>query len=199
MTIKLNGSSYGNLIGIEADDDKDSLSFYSRPKLGHVFCGFCCDVRRATIVVNFIAIVCVSHFMAVIAFIRSDAFKNLIPDDEVREILDDMPPPPSDAITYAVVGICCAVSALVGALMFSFSLVLINVVWMMYGVFSIVFFQKDQEMPIPDFNFAMILIRSFIVYPQIILLYELKVSKTMSKETYTKREKHSCCCVSNNN
>ena len=176
--------TYDGLVRDIEDADDDLGYDIVRPKKGHSFCGCCCDVRRATIVLNIyviLSIVITTLQMCVI-----------LPN--VGASGESLPPPSAIAIIGIVLGLCFSVSGLVGAYTFNAWLVLANVIWISAGFIISPFFTASAGLP-AGFDVFMALVRCFFLYPQAMLFYELQISKTMTKRTYASQEEQSCCCV----
>jgi len=158
----------------------------SGPKRGHSFCGCCCDVRRATIAINIVAII--FSIIVIISFIRAIVAISTSLDDDINE--QSLESALTAVIVNTILSILFSIAALIGAIKFNAWLVLSNAIWLVlsfivstsvnvYGILAAIFY---------------FFIVSFFIYPHVMLFYELKVSKTMSKPIYP-REEQSCCCV----
>jgi len=164
---------------------RNSVDF-SGPKQGHSFFGCCCDVRRATIAINIVAII--FSIIVIISFIRAIVAISTSLDDDINE--QSLESALTAVIVNTILSILFSIAALIGAIKFNAWLVLSNAIWLVlsfivstsvnvYGILAAIFY---------------FFIVSFFIYPHVMLFYELKVSKTMSKPIYP-REEQSCCCV----
>ena len=176
--------AYDGLVRDLEDADGGLGDGIVRPKKGHSFCGCCCDVRRATIVFNIIGI---------LSIVNITLQMYLFPP-KVGASGESLPPPSAIAVIATVLALCFSVSGLVGAYTFNTWLVLANVIWLSAGFIISPFFTASAGLP-AGFNVFLALVRCFMLYPQAMLFYELQISKTMTKQTYTSQEEQSCCCV----
>jgi len=196
MTNKETNRSYDLVEDTEAAYVDKGIVVTSGPKRGHSFCGCCCDVRRATIIFNIIGIVSVLYTLVWMEFMKSEAFVSVIQDDQVKNSIKSIPPPSVVTMVCVAAGLGFSISAIVGAVTYNALLVLGNVIWLIFGFVSTAFFAAHSEVS-AGFSAYLALSRCFVLYPQVVLWYELKVTQTMSKQTYKPREEQSCCCVSN--
>jgi len=158
----------------------------SGPKQGHSFFGCCCDVRRATIAINIVAII--FSIIGIIIFIRAIAIISASVDDDTYE--QSLESVLTAIIVSTILSILFSIAALVGAINFNAWLVLSNAIWLVLGFIVYVSVNVNGILNAIFYFF----ITSFFIYPHVMLFYELKVSKTMSKPIYP-REEQSCCCI----
>jgi hypothetical protein len=175
----------------------------SGPKQGHVFCGCCCDVRRATIAINIVNLV-----FAVISIILLSAAVTAtrnFNDDSVQNALEeaDLDSAFTASIVITVFTIIFNIAAIVGAARFNIWLVLSNAVWLIVGFIITIAVNIKASNSVSGYNYNFVnvainlVVTCFFLYPHVVLIYEIKFTKTMSHQTY-KREEQSCCCVSTN-
>ena len=155
-------------------------------KQGHVVCGCCCDVRRATIIVNILLL------FQTIGEEPFSYFLTMTGQLDDFELFSHTPA----VIAWKVLQCLFYAAAILGALQFNAWLVMANIIFFVVStVLTLVtnYQNSDNYFAVRDMIYALF-IMSWFIYPSVMLVYELKVSKTMSKQTYP-REKHSCCCV----
>ena len=184
MTIAENSRTDHLMSDVEADNPPLKMLeplIVSGPKQGHSVCGCCCDTRRATIIVNILLLAWT---------IGEEPFTYFL---YLTAQLDAFQPFSHTLATIALMVLSCLfnMAAILGALTFNAWLVIANTIYLaVSSVLAIVTkYQENGYYSIDDMIFTL-----FFIYPHIMLVYELKVSKTMSKQTYP-RENHSCCCV----
>ena len=160
-------------------EDNDDMS---GPKQGRLFCYCCCDMRRATIIINIILIVITIIRMAVIAGKENSDY---------NEDSNYSPPLTVSTIVVGLFSIGFSIAALIGAIKFNAWLVLSNAIWLVIElVVSTSFYVRANISGV--LVFMSFLFGCFFIYPHLMLIYELKASKTMSRSTYA-REKKTCC------
>jgi hypothetical protein len=174
----------------------------SGPKQGHVFCGCCCDVRRATIVMNIVSLV----FTVLSLITVSGAIATL---DNNEELLDDVTvrdtyEAAQNALVISMIvygmSIVFIVLAIYGASKFKPKLVWPNVVYLVVSFIINVIVNLAASSNHLSYNYGVVNIllgaipTLFFIYPQAYFIYETQFTKTMTAETYP-REEQSCCCV----
>ena len=171
---------------------------FSGPKQGHMFCGCCCDVRRATIAVNIASIIFAVISMITVSITVGNAKQNETNDPYAYTYNDQLNTVLTVSIIASIIGICFSIAAIIGAIKFNICLVGSNVVWLVIGfIITIAVSVSATGYSYGAVNILYYLaIVCFFIYPHVMLMYEIKGSKTMSQETYTPREEKSCCCVS---
>ena len=186
----------------EAGDPPVKLSeslIMSGPKQGHSFCGCCCDVRRATIIINIYTIVSSIYSVAYFYFMHGISQLNTdsIQDDTVKQQIEAMDF--ASIYTPLVISVLVlrslgCIAAIVGAMKYNAWLVISNIVILIViaipGIVTSV-----QAGTSAVFIILIQIVNCFFIYPQVMLVYEIKGSKTMSQQSYP-REEQSCCCVS---
>lgn len=155
-----------------------------RVKQGHLCCGgcgcdCCCDVRRASIVVDTIN-VCL-NLLVLIAVTEIQVETSRITDDLVKSELGSFPY--GVAVAWAVVSIICYGCGILGAIQYDISLVGVALLW----------YCADFLRALIQFNLGGLLIAAFFAYPHVFLVKEIRQG-IMSRENYH-NEMHSCCCV----
>ena len=202
MANKDNSSSYGAMPDAEAGDPPVKLSeslIMSGPKQGHSFCGCCCDVRRATIIINICTIVSIIYSVASFYVMQSVLQLNTdsIQDDEVKQQMEAMDP--SSIYTPLVISVLVlrslgSIAAIVGAMKYIVWPVIVNFVILIVIAIPGIVTSVQAGTP-AAFIILIQIVNCFFIYPQVMLVYEIKGSKTMSQQSYP-REEQSCCCVS---
>lgn len=193
-------------VGLSTETKKPPVNVdVSGPKQGHLFCGCCCDVRRATIAINIVSLVfAVISILILIAAVRT---AKIVYNDDVTQAaygnsVSDLNSVLTASIILTLLTIIFNSAAIVGAVRFNIWLVLSNVIWLILGCITSLAINIRASASVAAYNFNAfnVLINlaftCFFLYPHIMLIYEIKFTETMSKETYPGRELHSCCCVS---
>lgn len=171
----------------------------SGPKQGHMFCGACCDVRRATIAINIVSIV--FDVINVISFSVAVGNVNYVGTNDTY-YKDKLNAALTGTIIASIIGVCFSIAAISGAIKFNIWLIGSNIVWLVIGFITTIAVSVSASAGSSGYSYGALNILfglaflGFFLYPHIMLVYEIKVSKTMSQETYTPREEKSCCCVS---
>ena len=201
MTNNDTRSTYGAMPDVEGGNPPVMLSeslLMSGPKQGHSFCGCCCDVRRATIIVNIVLLVFDLLTVADIFYLISFSQYNTdsIQDDTLRHELEVMDFPSyliPLLIAELVIRSLSSIAAIVGAMKYNAWLVSINIVYLTISlILGLV--GSVQSGTLVFFIIWTVPLQCFYIYPHVMLVHEIKGSKTMSKQTYP-REEQSCCCV----
>jgi len=170
----------------------------SSPKQGRLFCYCCCDMRIATIIINIILIIFTIINMVVIASVSQAAANEKKYDDYYGNYYNNNDSVYFDLkVSTIVVGLFSigfSIAALIGAIKFNAWLVLLNAIWLVIGfvVSTIFIVQAKIFSEVGVFVFFSFLFTCFSMYPHLMLIYELKASKTMNRSTYA-REKKTCC------
>lgn len=148
-------------------------------KQGHSFLFCLCDMRRAVIMMDILAIIGSLIGLLVTILVEKYADKD---DEELAVLLDGF-----DfwaLIVIQVVAVICYFSGLVGALRFSICPVLITILWeITYGALCAY-----------DKNWTGLGVAIFWLYPHLFLCREL-AQGVMTEENYVESERQSCCCV----
>lgn len=181
-------------------------------KQGGVCCFFCCDYRRAVIIMSSISV-----FLGVFGIIGAIRGRQVYYEDEavaedIEAITDSYK---TQNIVLSLIGFVFAGCSLFGSLKFRWNLVASAVVWALISFCLTILFTSKEFNEILDYldneglsddatesqirrtvtfgYFLGALLAACWVYPSIWLVMELR-SGIMTAETYP-REKHSCCCV----
>ena len=201
MTNKDNIAIYSTIKDVEAGDPPVTVSgsiLLSGPKEGHSFCGCCCDMRRATIIINIYLLVSsifsvfylyffLNNLPSITANIQDDTVKQQMETIDFSSIYTPL------VIAMMVVSSLGSIVAIVGALKYNTWLVGVNVVIFVVGTITgiVTSYQTGTS---PGVIILIQLVRCFFIYPQVMFVYEIEGTKTMSQQTYP-REEQSCCCV----
>jgi hypothetical protein len=140
----------------------------------HLFCGFCCDMRRAVIIVNVVNIflVILSSLLLLVFSLHFD-----FDGEDVRS------PSIQDVIGISLPAVILSGFGITGAVKFKYWLVVL--VGFYYGIMALL------DMIIVDIPGV---VKGFLFcYPHVILAQEIDKG-VMSEENYP-NAKHSCCCV----
>jgi hypothetical protein len=154
-------------------------------------CGGCCDVRRATIIVNIINLVMGLLGMILLATVSNAASTldaNDFDDDQMKEAIAEM--------NAAEMGGSIGWAMLLTVLRLGFNGLgiygaLYYIQWPV--VASLAVFALEILFAMITFNFVGLIMFGFFAYPHVYLILEMR-NGIMSEETY-EIEKHSCCCV----
>lgn len=159
------------------------------PKQGHKCCGFCCDVRRAVIIVNIVSIVLQVFIMfalpASASYIKNnpDEFDT---DDKQKEQLDNI-----NWGSVLGIGFMFIVVYLVGIIgAIRYNVCMIGFAGLSYFINMILAFVFGS---IPS-SFIQALVPALFLYPHIVLIQEIRTG-LMTPESYRVSEEYSCCCV----
>lgn len=183
--------------------DGSGTPMWQQEKQGARCCGFCCDYRRAVLI-----IACISALFSLGYLIFALVAPDVIPsvgveydDDEVEEILEDL---------VKVGGILAGISlfanicAIIGAIKYNIYLVAVNALWI-FGNFvantiTSIEYANDINQTDPDTDLSLVpniivsgVIACLLAYPHVGFIVEVKRG-IMSFETYP-REEYSCCCT----
>jgi hypothetical protein len=154
-------------------------------KQGHAFCGGCCDVRRAVIIVNVISITFASVGLIAMGGLMA-ATSATYDDDAVQETMS--------AFNEAnlSMGIVIALSAIriVANSIGIYGAVTYNI-WMVGA--SLLAYCFDFVMGVVSMNVGGLVMIALFAYPHFFFIKEVR-SGIMSEANYV-NEKQSCCCV----
>jgi hypothetical protein len=155
-------------------------------KQGHACCGGCCDVRRATIIVNIISVVFASIGLATMVSLMATTASVNYDDDEVQEAMSAF----NEAnlafgvvITLAVIRIVAYGLGIYGAVTYN--------VWMVGICLSA--YCIDFVMGLVGMSPLGMVWAALFAYPHFFFIQEIR-SGVMSEANYF-NEKQSCCCV----
>jgi hypothetical protein len=184
-------------------------------KEGGNCCGFCCDYRRAVIIMNTISII-----LAVLGFATpSNRTDNQIEDDDLSEKVEDIRDNyATPLLIVGIVGLVTTCLSLYGAVSFNWQLVAVNVLYAVINLIVVIVYSTQSTSEILDLieeeklidddtidteklvrygavvSYILVGLITFLwVYPSIFFVVECKRG-TMTKETYP-REEFSCCCT----
>lgn len=167
------------------------------PKQGHSFCGCCCDMRRATIVINIIVLILnllfVSSVYFTLDFAFSDDMKDLIEDDEVKGQIEAFNFPATCTVLLILLltpGCLCSLAAISGAVRYKACPIIVNIVYLTALFFWPFAITVDEDAT--GAAIKILLIYGFFMYPHVMLVYEIIGSKTMSQQTYFREERSLC-------
>ncbi|CAB9498613.1 expressed unknown protein [Seminavis robusta] len=161
-------------------------------KRGHKCCGGCCDVRRATIIVNIISMVLGVVgvlFMITAGSIASNLDASNYDDDEMVAAINELEGTDFGgsmgvAIALSSVRILLNAAGIWGALKY-------NVVGVGAGLVA---YGLEFLFSLITFNIVGLIWNGFFAYPHVYLIMEMR-NGIMNAQTYEDIEKQSCCCV----
>lgn len=177
---------------IDSDDD-------AGPKQGHIFCKVCCDVRRAVIILDIIAIVATLFDMFVVIW-ANNTIEDTVKDDEVKEAIYSLEEDMRGIAILAVISLIITAASLYGAIKFSFIPVALNTIFLPieYIVSNVIMMSVAEKHPDLEVGapawIGSAVSTALVLYAHVMLVFEIR-SGIMSVETYRKREAASCCCL----
>jgi hypothetical protein len=153
-------------------------------KQGHKCCGFCCDTRRAVIIVDIVNLVLLLIGMIIVVVAHNNVNPDDYNDDNTKtqvEKFQDMPL--GGFLAYAIVFMLLCVAGIVGANKYNVYLVgIAAVAYCVSFIFSII-----------QLNYLGMIVAILFVYPHFVFIAEVRKG-IMSDENYH-NEEMSCCCV----
>lgn len=190
--VSTNGNTFASSLSVENGGSGDG-EFFPNSANHHVLCfNYCCDFRRAVIIVNAISIVLKLLLMMGVAIFASYLGKNLdtveasIDDDETREQLDQMAKSGGVAIIEAVVEVIEAISialhlcGIYGALQFK-----------RWGVITAgVTYAVQLSLGVVSLDFGNVVVSSLFLYPHV-CMFKLMKDGVMTEYNY--HNIASCC------
>jgi hypothetical protein len=156
------------------------------PKSGrtaHLCCGFCCDTRRATVIVNIINIVLSILALAGLGVLTSDSFASQFDDDAVKNELAMADKGAWFGYLVASLSIVCGGLGIYGAKEYKGWMVLVSGVW--YCI--------NAVLSVLGGGIGGAVMSGFFAYPHFVFYQEMRRG-IMTPENYP-NERHSCCCV----
>lgn len=173
----------------------DDLNHARIKKRGHIFCGCCCDVRRATIVINIISIICLLLNLVIVVCVSISERSTTTGDDEVDMMMigdddehDDTLEAVVDSMPLAVwvitflLGVFWRALAIDGAM--TFTLWKVSAGLFVYGTAAL-----TSLLLLDPIN---LVINCFFAYPHYHLYLEIR-TRLMSRHNY--RNEEYCCCL----
>lgn len=168
-----------------------SPRYHRETKRGHKCCGYCCDARRAVIIVNIFSIIILVLIVSVI-----HASVNQIKDNPDEYDNDDKQKDQLENNNWAVLyGIRFAflvifMGGIVGAIRYNIYMIGLT------GLLYILIFIVEIFLVLAASLAAMLmaLVAAFFLYPHVVLVQEIRTG-IMTPDSYRVREKYSCCCV----
>jgi hypothetical protein len=161
-------------------------------------CCFCfCDMRRAVIILNMIAILAGIADLTGTYFIL-DATKDDVAEEASQQMdaLDDLW---RKLIALISVGFGTSLVAIVGAVMFSRRMVALNAGYVVVSQTLIIYFSLDAANDVDEYSYGAVNMLSPIIKTVMMVFAHLSFVREvsegiMSKENYH-NEEQSCCCV----
>uniref|UniRef100_A0A6T6HSJ6 Uncharacterized protein n=1 Tax=Craspedostauros australis TaxID=1486917 RepID=A0A6T6HSJ6_9STRA len=155
-------------------------------KRGHVCCGGCCDVRRATIIVNIIML-CITLLgllgVAAAKGVASQAAENADDDETITSLQALSDAPVGVLVAVLLVQSACYVCGIFGAIKYNSPLVLV----------AFVCYCVTFAFDLFGANIVGMIITACFAYPHFFLHQEIR-NGVMTPENYI-NEQQSCCCV----
>lgn len=178
---------------------------WQQEKQGSRCCGFCCDFRRAVIILGIISLLFNFGYF-IFGIVAPDKIPSAgveYDDDVTEQVVDDL-----IRVTTILSGVSlvCTICALVGAIKYNIYLVAVNVLWI-FGNFvartmTSIEYANDINQTNPEEELSLIpnvilsaIFAGLYMYPHVGFIHEVRQG-IMSYETYP-REEYSCCCTPN--
>lgn len=166
-------------------------------KQGHSCCGFCCDMRRAVIIVNLLNILSTIITLGLVAAANKEVNDN--GTEEEKNELNEMEDALRGVAWMVVIGWFLSFASLYGAFTYRIIPVGINALYMFITYLASGAIQTQAAKTHDEMNYgpgAWIInavITGLFIYPHVMFITEVR-GGILSEETYP-REKQSCCCV----
>jgi hypothetical protein len=171
---------------------------HREPKRGQKCCGCCCDMRRATIIVNAVWVVIETIDLIVLVSRATSARHSS--DVKVQAKYESIKRYIVGILIAQILALVLGTGAILGAIKFRAWPVVINIV---YVVIAFILLMVDTAkashhdsaytVNIPARVTIFLIILALLIYPQAVFVREVKTA-TMTKETYI-NEEYSCCCI----
>lgn len=173
--------------------NSDYKQGFGGSKQGHKCCGFCCDVRRATIIVNAVTVgLSAMGLLSLIALkgMAGSMDSSAVTDDalaaqmaEMEEQLSGFENMGPMVFIAQIIKIGCAIAGIFGGMKYSVPMVAVAAAshgW-------------DLLLSLLSFHLPGLAMAGGFLYPHIMFIKEMR-SGIMTPENYS-NEEHSCCCV----
>mmetsp|Transcript_22147 Transcript_22147/g.52064 ORF Transcript_22147/g.52064 Transcript_22147/m.52064 type:complete len:198 (+) Transcript_22147:154-747(+) len=150
-------------------------------KRGHICCFICCDVRRATIIVDVVAILILVMNIILLAKLKAEAAHDEFTDDTIEKEVTKLPA----AWWYFeyVVSILLLCLTIRGAQIYNAKFVFVGFFIYCFGAVVALF----------TLNISGVLVNFAFSYPHYHLFNEIQRG-TMTPTNYQQNEQYSCCC-----
>jgi hypothetical protein len=165
----------------------------SSDRESHVFCGFCCDLRRAVLILN--SITATFHFLMMIGMFAGFSFLNHNSDSIVDAMDDDVAKEQFES--WAEHGNFKAIEALVGIL-FIGSIAMHGCgiygayKFEMWGVVTAaISYAISCLLGLISLNFLHVIVAGVFLYPHVVMIKEMQ-EDIMTEDNYSSVS--SCCC-----
>jgi hypothetical protein len=178
---------------------------YLPAKQGHKCCGCCCDVRRATIVVNAVSLsLGVLGLMALIAMLKYPAYDYNGQYEDAMQLNDDYFQDDYEFREY-MSGVDTSGRSLRTSMLLSLFYVFFRMVAEVVGIYGAATYSQwmvgvglagyvvDALFALVRLQLDSVIMAGFFAYPHVVLINEMRKG-IMTEQTY-QFEKHSCCCV----
>jgi hypothetical protein len=158
-----------------------------RAKKGHICCGYCCDVRRAVIILNLLnillSVLWLALFTAGYDIIENSAL-NPDADDAIKEEAALLKTLPMGLLIFlGLLQICCYAVGIMGAIHFDRRMLKVAIGWYAMSLFA----------NLVQFQVLSAIATLLFIYPLYYLDKEIK-ENIMTPENYP-NEVQSCCCI----
>jgi len=153
-------------------------------------------MRRAVIILNIISIVSYLINVLVLAAANNTIDEDTPEGQDVREAEQAL----KGVAVMATFGCLFTIASLWGAVRFNYTPVALNACYMVLNFFVVGILQTKAAKEHDQINFGPLqwLINAVLIglflYPHVMFVLETRAG-IMTKETYSTREKQSCCCV----
>jgi hypothetical protein len=162
----------------------DATTFSSTDgRQGQLFCGCCCDMRRAVVIVNVMSICFALLGIAMYHLLSRDGFIENFDDDITKYELEAISNYKGRAILFGLVSVLCSLIGLCGAVQYNRRMVILAAVYYCISMLT----------KIVPFDLSGMLMAGLFSYPHFVFIKELD-NGIMTAENYP-NEINSCCCV----
>jgi len=168
------------------------------PKQGKICCGFCCDFRRAVMVLAIVGIVfqAITLVLSLLGTTGLSIAAASVDDDAAQDELAGAAVVTGIYTAAVVLALCFYIFQLFAALKYNVCMLATVVIYELVYL-GITLWNTYDESVEADTGFVgpaigAIIVQAIFIYPVVGLIMEIK-SGIMSAETYP-REAHSCCC-----
>ena len=183
---KLGGNTLQEAVAYEIGVSGTTATTTTTTKRGHKCCGGCCDVRRATIIVNIVNIgLEILALLGVLLISKGMEAMADADDDSVKAAVEEFESISLNAgffifVVFRIIASGCGIG---GA--YYYNPTLVTVAGISYFALALT--------SLAYFDIAGVIYFSLFAYPHYYLVKEIREG-IMSKDNYI-NEQHSCCCV----
>lgn len=184
---------------VMAHQGESGVPMWQQDKQGAKCCGFCCDYRRAVIILNGLTVI-----LGALSIVAGAVLESVVGAPSTNLDDDFVDGQTRTSMITTGVSMFVAICAILGAIKYNIYLVGLNVVWTIASavIAAIAALELEdfleENSPSTPYNaipniIVTALFSLLVIYPHVGFIYEVKTD-VMSAETYP-REEHSCCCV----